>query len=289
MTFTADTTFSERDPTRVAWWGFSLLVVLAVHAGLALLLLTRQIISIPASPPPAVLIELAPLPSPAPALQQPTPAAAAPAEPPRPKPEPLPSPEPPLKPEPAVKQPRLEPSPAPAPILTMPAPKPKSRPQPKPKPREQAQPKPQPIDRPPPQRSVAPAQPTQVLPAAPAAVSAPAPAAAPTAPQPSPAAAAAARANWQGQLLAWLSRHKRYPRQAQEQGQQGTAHLRFVVDRYGRVLSYSLARSSGFAALDEEVVALIQRAQPLPPPPSELSGAHFELIAPVEFSLRGNR
>jgi len=55
------------------------------------------------------------------------------------------------------------------------------------------------------------------------------------------------------------------------------------------VLSYNLARSSGIAALDEEVVALIQRAQPLPAPPSELSGARFELVAPVEFSLRGYR
>jgi len=86
-----------------------------------------------------------------------------------------------------------------------------------------------------------------------------------------------------------LSQHKRYPREAQEQRQQGTARLRFVLDRYGRVLSYSLARSSGFAALDEEVVALIQRAQPLPAPPPELSGTRFELVAPVEFSLRGFR
>jgi protein TonB len=100
---------------------------------------------------------------------------------------------------------------------------------------------------------------------------------------------ASARANWQGQLLAWLSRHKRYPREAQEQRQQGMVYLRFVVDRYGRVLSYSLARSSGVAALDEEVVALIQRAQPLPVPPPELPGTHFELVAPVQFSLRGYR
>jgi protein TonB len=284
MTVAADTTFGDREPRHIAWWGLSLLVVLAVHAGLALLLLSRQIVSTPASPPPAVLIELAPLPTLAPAQPQPAPAASIPptiAEPPRSEPEPLLPPEPLLKREPEVKHPPVEPTPAPAPAVTMPAPKPK--PQPKPKPKVQPQPKPQPIDHPPPHPTV-PAQPAPVLPAAPAT-----PLAAPAPPSASPAATAAARANWQGQLLAWLSQHKRYPREAQEQRQQGTAHLRFVLDRYGRVLSYSLARSSGFAALDEEVVALIQRAQPLPAPPPELSGTRFELVAPVEFSLRGFR
>ena len=220
----------------------------------------------------------------APAQPQPAPAASIPptiAEPPRSEPEPLLPPEPLLKREPEVKHPPVEPTPAPAPAVTMPAPKPK--PQPKPKPKVQPQPKPQPIDHPPPHPTV-PAQPAPVLPAAPAT-----PLGAPAPPSASPAATAAARANWQGQLLAWLSQHKRYPREAQEQRQQGTAHLRFVLDRYGRVLSYDLRQKLRFAALDEEVVALIQRAQPLPAPPPELSGTRFELVAPVEFSLRGFR
>jgi periplasmic protein TonB len=96
---------------------------------------------------------------------------------------------------------------------------------------------------------------------------------------------AAARTTWQAQLLGWLSRHKRYPRAAQEQRQQGTAYLGFALDRQGRVLSFRLDRSSGFAVLDEEVAALIQRAQPLPAPPPDLPGTRFELVVPVEFSL----
>ena len=96
----------------------------------------------------------------------------------------------------------------------------------------------------------------------------------------------AARANWQAQLLGFLSRHKRYPRPAQEQRQQGTASLRFALDRQGRVLSFHLDRSSGFPLLDEEVLALIQRAQPLPSPPPEIPGDRIELVVPFEFSLR---
>ena len=86
--------------------------------------------------------------------------------------------------------------------------------------------------------------------------------------------------------MAWLSRHKRYPRPAQEQRQQGTAYLRFTLDRGGRVLAFHMDRSSGFPLLDEEVVALIQRAQPLPAPPVEVVGDRFELVMPVAFSIR---
>ncbi|MGE0259575.1 MAG: energy transducer TonB [Alphaproteobacteria bacterium] len=284
----ADAVFAERDRRQVAWWGLSLVVVLAVHGGITLLLLSRQIVSTPVPAPPAVLIELAPLPAAPPAPQQPAQEAVAPAmtEPlPPARPEPLPPPEPPTKPEAEAAQPPPEESAAP-PAVTMPAAKPEPRPKHKPKAQRPSQP--QPIDRPPPPRIAAPARPAPVQPVPVPALPAPTSAATPAAPSVSPAALAAARTNWQGQLLAWLSRHKRYPREAEERRQQGTAHLRFVVDRYGRVLSYSLVRSSGFAALDEEIMALIQRAQPLPPPPAELPGMRFDLIVPVSFSLHRN-
>ena len=42
-------------------------------------------------------------------------------------------------------------------------------------------------------------------------------------------------------------------------------------------------KSSGFALLDEEVLALIQRAQPLPSPPPEVGSSRIELQVPVAF------
>jgi protein TonB len=105
---------------------------------------------------------------------------------------------------------------------------------------------------------------------------------------PSAASIAGARANWQSKLVGWLARYKRYPRLAQEQHQQGTALLRFSMDRQGRVLSAQLARGSGFSLLDDEAMALIQRAQPLPAPPPELAGERLELVIPIEFSLLRN-
>ena len=94
------------------------------------------------------------------------------------------------------------------------------------------------------------------------------------------------RATWQAQLLSWLERHKRYPRVAQEQRQQGVASLRFALDRQGRILSFRLDKSSGFTLLDEEVLELIQRAQPVPAPPPEIPGDRIEVLVPVAFSLK---
>jgi protein TonB len=257
MTF-ATARFDRRDISGVNRWGLSLLLVLGLHALAALLLVPRQLpIEPPMAPPAAVMIDLAPLPTPTPPepqVRQPEPL-----PPPIPEPPP-PEPEPPPQPELALPPP--EPVPPPHPAVTLPKPPPK----PKPKPR--------PIEHSPP--------PIAVPPPAPAPAKAPPPAPA----SPTAAAVASARANWQAQLMAWLSRHKRYPRPAQEQHQEGTAYLRFSLDRGGRVLAARLERSSGFPLLDEEVLALVQRAQPLPPPPAEVAGDRFELVVPVAFSIQ---
>ena len=67
-----------------------------------------------------------------------------------------------------------------------------------------------------------------------------------------------------------LDQFKRYLNGAQLRHQQGVAYLRFAMDRQGKVLSASIEKRSGFDLLDEETLALIRRAEPLPPPPSEL-------------------
>ncbi|NGP52424.1 energy transducer TonB, partial [Thioalkalivibrio sp. XN8] len=87
-------------------------------------------------------------------------------------------------------------------------------------------------------------------------------------------------------VLAWLERHKHYPRRARLRRQEGTVLLYFVVDRAGTVLEYRLEQSSSYPVLDQEVLAMIERAQPLPPMPDELGQERLELIVPVEFFLR---
>lgn len=73
---------------------------------------------------------------------------------------------------------------------------------------------------------------------------------------------------------------------AQGQRQQGVVYLRFAIDRQGKVLSSQINKSSGFELLDDEVLALVQRAQPVPSPPPDIAGDRIELLVPVAFSLR---
>lgn len=87
-------------------------------------------------------------------------------------------------------------------------------------------------------------------------------------------------------LRAWLERHKEYPRLARARGQQGRAVLRLTIDRQGHVTSQRIERSTGHAALDREVEAMIRRADPLPAPPPDMLRNQLELIVPVEFFLR---
>ncbi|MGM0560237.1 MAG: TonB family protein [Pseudomonadota bacterium] len=88
-----------------------------------------------------------------------------------------------------------------------------------------------------------------------------------------------------GELGLWLERHKDYPRAARQRRQEGTAVLRFVIDRTGQVLEYSIEKSAGHSLLDREVEAMIERAQPLPEPPDEISQARLEFRVPLTFKL----
>lgn len=93
---------------------------------------------------------------------------------------------------------------------------------------------------------------------------------------------------WENRLLTHLERYKRYPGMAQQRRQEDVVYLRFTMDRSGRVLNWNIERSRGYALLDREVNALIQRASPLPAPPDEVAGASIEMVVPVEFFLSRN-
>ncbi|MDG6095416.1 energy transducer TonB [Acetobacter sp. AN02] len=97
------------------------------------------------------------------------------------------------------------------------------------------------------------------------------------------------KANWQGELLARLERFKRYPAVSQHNRDEGTVMLRFRMDRQGHVLSASVAKGSGFEALDQETLALVHRAESLPSPPDTVPGETVSLTVPVEFYLDTDR
>jgi protein TonB len=168
-------------------------------------------------------------------------------------------------------------------------------------------PPPEPVPPPPPLEQTAPPSPAPVIPVplppqpkpmikrpvpreAPRVMAAPAPAETPPIPAPPAQVSTPQPSNavptWQSALLARLEQFKRYPSLAQFRHQQGVAQLRFTMDRQGHVLSAQIVKSSGYDSLDDEALALIHRAEPLPPPPAEVTGATLSLTVPVQFFLK---
>jgi periplasmic protein TonB len=308
---------NQRNAVPVLRWTACFAVILGLHIAAALLLfrnVTPPPEALPA-PPEAIMLDLAAEPAP----QAPSPEASDPAAPPptaQPAPQP-PTPEPPAPQPPAPQPPAPQPPTPQQPVATEPpAPAPELPPTPM-QPMQPMQPDAEPVtppkppdpapaktfsEPPPPPRHVAPKRPvrkpvvdhqpqTQTPKAeqepekAAAASSPPDKAPAPPA-SAQPAASSNAQPNWRGELVSRLQRAKRYPDAAREREEHGVATVRFTMDRQGHVLSVTLVRSSGSTALDEEAVALIHRAEPLPALPPEMPGDTITLTAPIAFVLQ---
>jgi len=100
---------------------------------------------------------------------------------------------------------------------------------------------------------------------------------------PAPTRGVAGLADYRSALLAKISGATRYPEAARERGATGVATVRFALDGVGAVTLADLAQSSGDRALDDEALAAVRRASPLPPPPA---GAPRAYAAPIRFELR---
>jgi protein TonB len=92
--------------------------------------------------------------------------------------------------------------------------------------------------------------------------------------------------SWQTGLVKHLQQYKRYPSDAQSRGEEGVVLLSFSVDRTGHVLAHQILQSSGHPELDQEVMSMIERAQPLPPFPATMTEPKLDLTVPIRFSLR---
>jgi protein TonB len=90
---------------------------------------------------------------------------------------------------------------------------------------------------------------------------------------------------WESSLVRHLQRYKRYPSEALSRSEEGIVLLSFSIDRDGHVLARRIARSSGYADLDSEVMDMIMRAEPLPAFPANMSQAQLDLTIPIRFSM----
>jgi periplasmic protein TonB len=93
-------------------------------------------------------------------------------------------------------------------------------------------------------------------------------------------------ARWESTLTAHLEHFKRYPSDARARGEQGIATVAFTIDHEGRLVTSRIVRSSGSATLDEETLAMLTRAQPMPRPPDYILDSELSFVVPVRFNIK---
>lgn len=93
------------------------------------------------------------------------------------------------------------------------------------------------------------------------------------------------RDDYASRLRVWLEAHKIYPKRARLRREEGVVLVHFIVDRQGRLLGGDIARSSGYASLDAEALAMLDRSNPFPAAPHHVRGERIEISAPVAFAL----
>jgi periplasmic protein TonB len=228
-------------------WSASSGLALALHIGVAVLVLAWARPAQPPVPDPVVLVELPPEAPPAQTTQQPIAQA---------------------QPE-AAQQPQRPTLPT---LPTLPIDVPLVR---APLPREVVT-----LPRPVPVRAPEPAAVSTPAPAAPVARTEVA-----TTPV-SDAKARKQEADYFALVSAHLNRRKTYPAEAKQARQQGVVTVRFTVDRNGTVSGSAIKRSSGHAILDAATLDLLRRVAPLPRMPASMLRDSITLSLPIDYSLR---
>lgn len=96
-----------------------------------------------------------------------------------------------------------------------------------------------------------------------------------------------ASSDYIAQIIQRVSEKKpRFPARALSSGAQGKPVVRFRIDRNGKVLSRELVASSGRPDLDEAALKTIDRADPFPPMPPEMTGAEKAFTLPIDFNIK---
>ena len=228
-------------------WSLAGTIALAVHAGVAALVLAWARPAQPPVPEPVVMVELPPQGAAAPATAHQ---------------QAVEQPQPDFTPQQSFTQPIAIP-PVRAPLPTNPVTVPPPAPS-------------QPFTSPAPAPAAIPANP--VAPAPPGSGASANPGNDPRARQ--------QEANYFALVSAHLNRRKVYPAEARQARQQGVVTVRFTVDRNGGVSAVAIKRSSGHDVLDRATLDLLQRVAPLPRMPASMQRDSITLSLPIDYSLR---
>lgn len=91
---------------------------------------------------------------------------------------------------------------------------------------------------------------------------------------------------WQKELVLTLAKAKTYPKAARKARAEGEVVVAFALDGYGRVVSRSVTRSSGYPALDAAALQVIDGFDRLPAPPATMGAGPFDLSIPFNYRFK---
>ena len=93
------------------------------------------------------------------------------------------------------------------------------------------------------------------------------------------------RVTWQKKLMAHLERFKRYPAGAVPR--MARVEIGFTLDRLGHVVAAQIRRGSGDPAFDQAALAMMRRADPVPPPPPLVADDGLTFTLPLVYRIKG--
>ncbi|MBY6191660.1 TonB family protein [Microbulbifer agarilyticus] len=94
-----------------------------------------------------------------------------------------------------------------------------------------------------------------------------------------------ARQIYHSMLLRHTFKHIRYPKRAQDRGQEGSVRLNVVIDSRGNVTSVTTVQESRYSSLNREALEAVERAGPYPATPAQLKMEEYRFSVPITFRL----
>jgi periplasmic protein TonB len=92
------------------------------------------------------------------------------------------------------------------------------------------------------------------------------------------------RATWEKELAAHFNKCKRYPSDRSHEA--ADLIVTFELDRTGHILSARIVKGSGDVSFDEAGLAMLRRADPVPPPPEPVADEGLNFTMPIIFHGR---
>ncbi|WP_444936679.1 TonB family protein [Microbulbifer sp. JMSA004] len=94
-----------------------------------------------------------------------------------------------------------------------------------------------------------------------------------------------ARQIYHSSLLRHTFRYIRYPKRAQERGQEGSVRLNVTIGSQGQLIDIQPIQESRFSSLNREAQAAVRRAEPYPGVPMQLGADSYNFSIPITFRL----